>query len=141
MESYPMQLKKCVMVIDADLPLGLIANTAAVLSLTLGKSVEGILGPDIYDASGNCHLGITTIPIPILKGTKENLREIRLKIIAMGLSDLLDFTDAAQTTKTYQDYTDKISKIQFENLQYLGIALYGDKQDVTKLTGNLPLMR
>lgn len=138
-----MQAKKCVMVIDADLPLGLIANTAAVLSLTLGKSIDGILGPDIYDASGNCHLGITTIPIPILKGTKDNIREIRIKATSVNFPDLLvvDFTDAAQTTKTYQDYTDKISKVMFEDLQYLGIAIYGNKQDVTKLTGNLPLMR
>lgn len=65
---------KCVMVIDADLPAGLIANTAAVLALTLGKEIEGIIGPTVKDGSGHPHEGITTIPIPILKGNSQKLR-------------------------------------------------------------------
>ena len=28
---------KCVMVLDADLPLGLLANTSAILGFTMGK--------------------------------------------------------------------------------------------------------
>lgn len=32
-----LQDKKCVMVIDADLPPGIIANTAAIMGITLGN--------------------------------------------------------------------------------------------------------
>ena len=31
--------EKCVMVIDESLPRGLIANTAAILGITLGKNI------------------------------------------------------------------------------------------------------
>ncbi|BDG32580.1 DUF2000 domain-containing protein [Parageobacillus thermoglucosidasius] len=97
---------KCVMVIDADLPAGLIANTAAVLALTLRKEIEGIIGPTVKDGSGHPHAGITTIPIPILKGNSQKIKELRNKLYAEEFSDLLvvDFTNAAQTTKSYEEY-------------------------------------
>jgi len=43
---------KCVLLIDSDLSIGLLANTAAVLALTIGKRAEGIIGPDVVDGSG-----------------------------------------------------------------------------------------
>lgn len=134
---------KCVLVIDSQLPIGLISNTAAVLSLTIGKKVEGIIGPDVVDGSGQIHTGITTIPLPILKSTKEELLSLKQKLTSEEFQDLLvvDFSNAAQTTKNYEEYTQKIATYTKENLEYLGIALYGDKKKVNKLTGSLPLLR
>lgn len=131
------------MVINSELPLGLIANTAAVLSLTLGKKIKDIIGPDVFDASGRCHVGITTIPIPILKSDSRKIKELRDKVASGDFSDLLivDFSNAAQTTTTYEDYIEKISKFTTEDLEYLGIAIYGDRKKVNKLTGSLPLLR
>ncbi len=132
---------KCVMVLDEGLPAGLLANTAGVLALTLGRRLDSIVGPDVVDGSGRSHAGITTIPIPILKAEGGVVRDIRLK--AEETADLLvvDVTDAAQTTKTYDDYTEKIAGVPSEELKYLGVALYGDKKPVNKLTGSLPLLR
>lgn len=136
-------LNKCVIIIDYSLPIGLIANTAAVLSLTLGKKIDGIIGADIYDSSSQKHTGITNIPIPILKGTKDGNRDLRMKIVKEEFSNLLvvDFSNAAQMTKNYEDYTKKIAQFSTEDLQYLGIALYGEKKSINKLTGNLPLLK
>lgn len=134
--------KKCVMVIDPELSTGMISNTAAVLALTLGKKVEGIIGSKVYDAEGRPHEGITTMPIPILKGHKEKIKELR-DTIATDYPDLLliDFSNAAQTTKKYEDYTNKIAQFTSEDLEYLGITIYGDKKTVNKLTGSLSLLR
>ncbi len=49
--------KKCVVVVDGDLPLGLLANTATVLAITLGARVEAIVGEDAVDGSGEVHSG------------------------------------------------------------------------------------
>ena len=66
------------MVINRDLPLGLVANTAAVLGISLSKIYqEAIVGGDIVDADGNLHLGITAQTIPILSASREHLKEIR----------------------------------------------------------------
>ncbi|MDA7028427.1 DUF2000 domain-containing protein [Bacillus sp. CLL-7-23] len=134
---------KCVIVIDSTLPTGLIANTAAVLALTLGRKVEGIIGPEVLDASNRTHEGITTIPIPILKSNKTEIKELKHKVDHEDLHDLLvvDFSNAAQTTKNYEDYTKKIATIPSDDLDYLGIALYGEKKKVNKLTGSMGLLR
>lgn len=134
---------KCVMVIDTDLPTGLIGNTAAVLALTLGKKIEGIIGPTVKDASGHFHIGITTTPIPILKGDSLKIKELRNKLYGEEFSELLvvDFSNAAQTTKNYEEYTQKIATFSTNDLEYLGLALYGDKKKVNKLTGSMGLLR
>jgi hypothetical protein len=70
---------KCVLVLDEQLPVGLAANTAAVLALTLGSRVEALLGPDVRDGSKSVHIGITTLPIPILKADGEKLKRLWLQ--------------------------------------------------------------
>lgn len=44
-------------------------------------------------------------------------------------------------TKNYDDYRDKIVSFTKDDFQYLGIAVYGNKKHVNKLTGSLPLLR
>ncbi len=134
---------KCVMVIDVNLPTGLIANTAAVLALTLGKEIEEIIGPAVEDGSGRFHVGITTTPVPILKGDALTIKELRNRLYAEEFSDLLvvDFSNAAQITKNYEEYTEKIATFSENDLEYLGLALYGDKKKVNKLTGSMGLLR
>ena len=41
-----LQNEKCVMVIDENLPLGIIANTAAIMGITLGKQMPEVVGRD-----------------------------------------------------------------------------------------------
>ena len=53
-----LQNEKCVMIIDENLSLGIIANTAAIMGITLGKKMPEIVGTDICDRTGNRHLGI-----------------------------------------------------------------------------------
>ena len=55
------------MIIDSELPVGVIANTSAILGVTLGKHFPEQVGENVADATGKMHLGIITIPIAILK--------------------------------------------------------------------------
>ncbi len=132
---------KCVIVLDQDLPIGLLANSSAVLALTLGKEIDGILGKDLKDGSGKIHKGITNTVLPILKTDKDNLTIILEK--ARDLTDIVvvDFSDVAQETKTYEDYAARLAAAKSEDLRYLGIALYGDKKSINSLTGSLPTLR
>jgi len=133
--------KKCVMVLDGGLPTGLAVNAAGVLAVTLGRRVEGIVGPDVADGAGDRHAGLVNIPIPVLKAGTEAIREIRRR--AAGIEELLvvDLTDAAQTSKTYEEYQQRMAAANPEDLRYLGLALHGDKKLVNKLTGGLALLR
>lgn len=48
-----LQNKKCVMIIDENLPLGIIANTAAIMGITLGREMPEVVGQNVTDQSGN----------------------------------------------------------------------------------------
>ncbi len=101
-----LQNEKCVMVIDENLPLGLIANTAAILGITLGKEMPEVVGAKVTDQSGGPHSGIITFPVPVLKGTPKVLREIREKLCRPEFRELyaVDFTDLAQGCRTYDEF-------------------------------------
>lgn len=135
--------RKCVMVVDENLPLGIIANTTAILGNTLGSHYPNAVGKDVLDKNENEHLGIIEIPIPILKGNKEFLNNLRNTLYNEEYKDMIvaDFSDVAQSCKTYDEYIDKISKIESNNINYFGIAIYGTKKQVNKLTGSIGLLR
>lgn len=75
-----MENTKCVMVVDENLPLGIITNTAAVMGVTLGKHFPDTVGTDVFDKTGRCHLGIIEFPIPVLKGNHTLIKELREKL-------------------------------------------------------------
>lgn len=138
-----LQHEKCVMVIDERLPLGIIANTAAILGITLGKKMPEIVGTDVYDRAGKEHLGIIEFPVPILKGNVSLIKSIREKLYEPDFSDLtvVDFSDLAQGCKTYNEFMEKMKNVSETELNYLGIAICGAKKKVNKLTGSMPLLR
>lgn len=136
-------LKKCVAVIDQDLPLGLIANTAAILGCTLGKKRTEIVGEDVVDQDDRLHLGIINTPIPILAATKDQIKEIYRTAHALQDESMMivGFSDLAQRCKTYEDYTAKMAQTSDDDLNYLGICLSGSKKAVNRLTGSLPILK
>ena len=131
------------MVLDENLPLGLLANTAAILGITLGKHMPEAVGADVLDGSGKAHLGIITFPVPILRGDAEQIRAIRETLSGVDYQDVIvvDFSDVAQSCKTYDEFIRKASLAEEKEFQYLGIGICGSKKLVNKLTGNLPLLR
>lgn len=135
--------EKCVVVIDERLPLGVAANTAAILGITLGKKRPEIVGADVADKTGKVHLGIIAFPVPILKGSAEGIRTLREKLYQPDFSDLTaaDFSDLAQGCKTYAVFTEKMKEVPETELNYFGIAICGPKKKINKLTGSLPLLR
>ena len=138
-----LQNEKCVMVIDEHLSLGIIANTAAIMGITLGKKMPEVVGADVTDKTGNDHLGIIEFPVPILKGNAESIKAIRERLYKPDFSDLtvVDFSDLAQGCKTYDEFIEKMKEVSEIDLNYLGIAICGSKKTVNKLTGSMPLLR
>ena len=138
-----MQNQKCVMVMDEDLPLGVIANTAGIMGITLGKHMPETVGPDVVDKSGREHLGIIEFPVPILRADKEKIRFIREQLYQPGYSDLMvvDFSDVAQCCKNYGEYIGKAAQADESEWRYFGLGLCGPKKLVSRLTGSMPLLR
>ena len=133
--------KKCVLVVSESLPLGLKLNTAAVLGVTIGRKVEDILGPDAVDASGDEHVGLIKVVLPVLKASGEKIAEIRQKAKAQADLLMADFALEAQQAKTMEEYLEALAKRTTDQINYLGVAIYGETRQVNSLTGGLPLLR
>lgn len=134
---------KCVIVADAELPAGILANTTAILGMTLGKYLPECIGEDVEDGSGFLHMGITKLPIPILKGNKESIHALRQRLFTDDYNDLMvvDFSDVPQSCMAYEKYIAKAKTVCESDYTYLGIAIYGSRKKVNTLTGSLPLLR
>ena len=111
--------KKCVMVIDEELPLGIITNTAAIMGITLGKMIPEYVGPDVKDQTGHGHLGIIALPVPILKSTADGIRKIRERLFEPEFEELtvVDFSDVAQSCNVYDEFIEKIGQVPEETLK------------------------
>lgn len=134
---------KCVVLIDDNLPAGILANTATILGVTLGKKIPECVGCNVTDASGFSHAGIVTMPIPVLKSNAEALRIIREKLLKPEYADLVtvDFSDVAQCCNVYDGYINNAAITEEKDFTYLGIAIYGSKKKINRLTGCMPLLR
>lgn len=135
--------EKCVIVVDENLPLGIIANTAAILGITMGMKMPDVVGNDVLDLEGNAHIGIIQFPVPILKGNTEILKKLRTRLFEPQFSELtvVDFSDLAQGCKTYNEFIGKMANTSESRLNYIGIAVCGNKKQINKLTGSMPLLR
>jgi len=138
-----MDEQKCVMIIDESLPRGLIANTAAIMGITLGKRMPEVVGADVTDRSGHAHLGIIEFPVPILRGSPGDIRRLRERLYGEAFSDVtvVDFSDLAQGCKTYEEFIEKMGQAPESALQYLGVAVCGPKRTINRLTGGMGLLR
>lgn len=135
-------MMKCVLVINEELSPGLAANTAAVLAVSIGHQIDGLVGEDVADCDHSVHRGITQIPLPLLKSNGEHLRELRSMLLDEENQELyfVDFCDVAQKSKNYQEYQKKMEGLPGQSLNYLGIALCGPRKLISQYTGSLPLL-
>lgn len=135
--------EKCVMILDENLPLGLIANTAAIMGITLGKRLPEVVGTDVADRTGNVHLGIIEFPVPVLRASCGTIKAVRERLYRPEYQELtvVDFSDLAQGCRTYDEFIQKMGQASEETLEYLGVAICGPKKKVNQLTGSMPLLR
>lgn len=135
--------EKCVIILDEALPPGVIANTAAILGITLGMKLPGVVGPDVADGGGRVHMGIIRFPVPVLKGSREKLQDLRAKLFSEEYAGLTvaDFSGLAQGCRTYGEFISRMAACPEEELSYIGIAVCGSKKKINRLTGNMPLLR
>ncbi len=133
---------KCVIVIDPSLPLGTLANAIAVLSSSLGRAVPTMIGADLVDHHGVRRRGITTLGIPVLKGSPELLSQMReaLKEAEPALT-VIDLISATRHTRSYEEYATELAATPIEELAYFGLALHGPQKLVKQYTGSLALLR
>lgn len=133
---------KAVIIVDEELPSGVITNTAAILGMSLGKKYPEIVGRNLINKDKEIHEGITIIGLPILRADKEKLKSIRdnVKQFENQIFEV-NVLNLTRSTRSYEEYAEKLEQISNQDLEYQGILLYGEKKSINKLTGNLSLFK
>ena len=116
---------KVVIVLDKNLPLGLLANSAAVLAFSVSRHLPGGVGHDLEDADGGVHPGITNLPIPILACEGDQLGGLRERARSLPEVTCVDFSHVAQRAKRYDEYAAALKASRAGELEYLGICVCG----------------
>lgn len=136
----PVTPGRCVIVVDEALAPGLAANAAAVLALTLGASVDGLMGEDLVDADGETHPGLIPTGLPVLCAPRPLLAQLRTRAAEAGVG-IVDFPVFGLQTTDYDAVRGQVARTPTAELEYLAIALHGSRRAVGRLTGNLRLLR
>lgn len=132
-------MNKAAIIIDENLPTGLLAN--AVACITTGLFLEGrdYVGESIT-GSDVTYIPITKIPILILKPGKTPLVDLFNKIKASGVK-YMAFTSEAQTTTNYEEYKKRVEGKGIEDVTLVGLGIVGSEEIIKSLTGSLPMLR
>lgn len=133
--------RKCAIVLAEHLPIGLAVNAACALSVTLGAKVDGLVGVDVEDAAGATHPGVICTPLPVLVTSTDRISQILAAAAAENDLFFATFSSLAQSCKTYDEYIERMRAVETEEIEIIGIVLFGLKKRVNKLVGSLPLFR
>lgn len=135
--------KKLVAVLNEKVEPGVVMNTLAHMAVGLGASIEEkdeLRLIDYADADGNSHANISELPFIVLRAKNSNrLRELRKKLVERGVH-FVDFPGFVQEIGTFED-PEKSRQMKEEDIEYYGIAMFGDWDTVTELTKKFSLWK
>lgn len=132
--------ERCVLVMQRDLSPGHLANASAILSMSMGQRYPELIGAAWIDLAGNPHPGISKIGVPVLAAAVEDLRVLRQDAVRLGC-DVIDCPAFAQQTMSYEEFATAMRDRRPDEIDYLGLALVGNKKTINKITGRLALWR
>ncbi|PIF20938.1 DUF2000 domain-containing protein [Candidatus Pantoea floridensis] len=131
---------KMVIVVEGELERGVAANVIGLLGVSIGYHVQGIVGPDVVDANGVAHRGMSMVGLPVLVADRETLRSIYEQVLQIRGLTVLDVSDAAVASRDYTSYTNTLQDPD-KSSRPLGLAIHGPRAQVNQVTGRLGLLR
>jgi hypothetical protein len=141
--SYDYRRKKIVAVLAANLDAGVAFNVIGHLAISVGAYAEDdLMGrPQLVDASGISHVGISKYPFIITKVKAGRLSRLIREARQRPNVLLVDYPEQMLSTGHDDELAQAISSVREEDINYLGAILFGDYETITELTGKFSLWR
>jgi hypothetical protein len=129
-----------VIVVSGGLDVGQAANVVGLLGISLGHHLDGIVGPEVEDAHGRVHAGMSSVGLPVLLAGQETLDRLHDEACQTPGVRVFDVTDAATSARDYSAYTARLQTVG-TTWRTFGLAIVGSRRNVDALTGRLGLLR
>lgn len=113
-------------------------NVTAFLASGVAAASEGMVGQDYEDGSGNKYLPMFCQPVLVYAATAEDLTRSHGRALARGLRAAV-YTEELFATGNDEDNRAAVRAVAAENLNLVGLAVYGPKNGVDKVFKGLPL--
>lgn len=129
-------------IVNPELPPGLLANTVAAVSIGLGARIPGLAAARLADAKGREIDISSNRPVPILAADDATLRALTLKAVAHESTlAVVPFPAFARALHDYADYERAFPGRDLAGEAIDGLALAGPEKTIRSLTGALRLLR
>lgn len=129
-------------IIKPDLPLGLLANTAAAISVGIGASMPFLGARQLTDCRQHTISISADQPVPILQADADTIRAIMLKaLLQPGERVVVPFPAFARSLHAYADYESTFPDRDLAEETMDGLGIAGPPKWVKSLTGSLKLLR
>jgi len=129
-------------VVNPDLPPGLVANTVGAIGIGLGARLPWLGARPLTDADGRTIDDSSILPVPILAATPEVIQALVLKAMPRGDdSALVVFPAFSRSLHDYREYEALLPAKHLADEAIDGVGLCGPAKWVKSLTGSLRLLR
>lgn len=129
-------------IVNPELPLGLLANTVGAISIGLGAKLPFIAARQLVDKTGVAIDISSDRPVPILQADAETIRATALK--AAGFEErqaVVAFPAFARSLHVYAEYEAAFPEKELATEVIDGLGIAGPSKWVRSLTGSLKLLR
>ena len=130
---------KAATLLDENLPQGLMANASACIISGLFDGEKDVLGQGI-EGKDITYIPITKIPFLIFKLNNKSWLELYKRARRNKLKYML-FTKEAQQTTNYQEYIENVKDKSFDQVNVIGLGVFGEDKKIDSFSGNLALLR
>ncbi|HEY1821913.1 MAG TPA: DUF2000 domain-containing protein [Trebonia sp.] len=124
---------KIAVVLRDDLEVWQCLNVTAFLVSGLGQRVPEVIGESYADADGTEYLPMFRQPVLVFEGGKEALTASRERAASRGLA-LSVFTADLFATGNDRDNRAAVRAVRPQDLDLVGLAVYGPRNAVDKVT-------
>jgi len=143
-ETTKLTLPRIAIILNEKVDFGRLLNAAAHLALGFGAAADqptrlALRLQNYADASGDSHANISALSLVVLKANGNQLRTLKGRVAAAGLQTV-DFLET-MTGGTYAEQLERTRASSPDDLEYLGILVFGTREELDPLTRKFSLFR
>lgn len=140
---YDYNAKKTVAVLSANLEPGIAMNVLGHLAISIGAyGDDGLMGrPQLVDASGVTHVGISRYPVIVTKSKPTLLRRLVTEARQESTVLVVDYPEQMLGTGHDDELNAALAEVKETDINYLGAILYGESEVIGKLTRKFSLWK